>query len=215
MRIIIITSDNDETRISNLGEFIKNNYNIKYFFTAPTKNSIMTHKILKDFINVPNENNNKLNIKFKKELRTKDNDSLILCIDEAKKELSDIDLSERTKKYKELYEILHEETDKEIGEKLNNFYYNNLLVKMHQLNELNISSVDLGAIPTSCDIAVICDFIVANSIIEEIYKINKYHAYARSADNKIYANISVINTESKLLEFYNYSYFIKTNHIMS
>lgn len=226
MRIIIITADTDESRISNLGAYIKKNYNIKYFYVAPTKNSLYTNKIIKDFINAPSEIDNKLTIKFKKGF--KDN------IEDARKNLIDIDLSERTEKYKELYEKLHEETDEQIGIKLRTFFNTKLLNKLKSVQTPLTSSASTASsvsavsavsavsneqiesvsslVSTNCkgyDIAVICEFIVANSIIEEIYKINKYHAYARSVDNKIYTNISVINTKTKLLEFYNYSYFNK------
>jgi hypothetical protein len=90
---------------------------------------------------------------------------------------------------------------------LRKFYIDVLYKKSATLNTNSYESLNLSK---NNDIAVISDHYTANSIVEAVYRINKFHAYCRTEINninKIHANISVINTGTDLLEFYNYSNF--------
>ncbi len=199
MRIIVVSADDNLDRLNTLSAYLKANYKIAYAFISDTKNAKYTRDVIG--FTVDSEMFPNLKPKMKK--------NAFLNYNDTKHLLTDIDLSTRSESYKKIFESAHYESDAQLNEKLLEFY----AMVTNKLELINShESISLRAIADgSADVAIICDPYIANSLIEAIYKINKYHAYTRSVENdinKIHANISVINTHSKLLEFYNYSKFL-------
>lgn len=199
MRIIIISADEDYNRSIKLATYVRDQYNVVYLFAADNRLAMTAKNIINSVLMVDSETVPNLNIKIKRSAKVN--------YEETKHLLTDIDLSTRSELYKKICEKSHTETDEQLNTKLTVFY-NLVLEKLELFNSQSYESINLSG--ESRDIAVVCDHFIANSIVEAIYKINKYHAYSRTKVvniNKIHANISVINTKTNLLEFYNYSNF--------
>ena len=201
MRIILISADDDAARVLQMTDFLRKHYNIHYVFSMDNKRSEYTKKLVEKELNLKADVIKHLSSKMKK--------SAVIKYEELKHLLTDIDLSTRSAKYKQIYESNKTETDDRLAGKLLEFYHKMVIEKIYAINTQSYESIDLSRVDR--DVAFIGDHYTVNSIIEAVYKINKYHAYSRTNVNNINlinANISVINVKTDLLEFYNYSNFL-------
>ena len=200
MRVILITADDDITHNANLAAYLKKHYNIAHLYSMDTKRVAYSKKVIELELG--------LSAEIVKNLGTKMIKKAKVNYEANKHLLSDIDISTRSAKYKQIYEVACAETDMQISARLSLFYRNTLLKKLKSVNK-SYESIVLGYVDK--DIAITCDHFTANSIVEAVFRINKYHAYTRTKVrdmDDINANISVINTNTNLLEFYNYSNFL-------
>ena len=174
MKVILMSGFNQsyEKSIQNMAKFIYNTYNVRYIYHANNKGSIFTRDTLQDALNNPDITvtpSKLLNIKYKSTEKITD--------------ISDVDLWDRTEKYQTTIKSIRNDSDEDIAKRLRSFYDN--LLSQHLSDEY--------------DIVVIANELIISSLVEELYRINKYYTY-----RNIGCFISVINTNNNLLDIHKF-----------
>ena len=174
MKVILMSGFNQsyEKSIQNMAKFIYNTYNVRYIYHANNKGSIFTRDTLQDALNNPDITvtpSNLLNIKYKSAEKITD--------------ISDVDLWDRTEKYQTTIKSIRNDSDEDIAKRLRSFYDN--LLSQH--------------LSDGYDIVVIANELIISSLVEELYRINKYYTY-----RNIGCFISVINTNNNLLDIHKF-----------
>ncbi len=172
MKIILLAGfkKDYEQSIRNMSKFIQKTYKVKHVYHAETKGIIYTRDILLDTLADPEITITPiktLNLKYRR------CDKIV--------GLDDVDLWDRTDKYKNAIKKMRydADSDENIAKRMRSMYEN---LTSHHLN-------------SGSDIVIIADQLIVSSIVEELYRINKYFT-----SKDIGCFISVINTEKNMLD---------------
>jgi hypothetical protein len=185
MKIILMAGfkKDKESSIISMSNFIKNNYNVKYIYHADTNRCKYTlcilTKLLTELSIIPTPTTTpvkSLNVKYISDKNSDINSKL-------KNNITDVDLWDRTEKYEEVIRTMRKDSD-DIMDKRLRAVYDNIL--SHHLN-------------ASYDIVIIADDLAISSLVENLFKINRYYSF-----RNIGCFISVVNTKTKLLDVHKF-----------
>ena len=177
MKIILMAGfkEDNEQSIINMSNYIKSTYSVNNIYHATTDRckytlGVLTN-ILPDTQITPVKS---LNVKYK--------------LFSEKITLTDEDMWDRTDNYHALIKKMRNDTDEDLSRRLLSVY-NNVLTQ-HLPQSLEHDKVD---------VVIIADQLAVSTIIEELYKINRYYSF-----RNIGCFISVINTKTKLLDIHKF-----------
>ena len=176
MKIILLAGFKKEYEqsIRNMSKYIQKTYKVKHVYHAETSGIIYTRDILLDTLADPEITITPIKAL---NLRYRDSDKVT--------GIDDVDLWDRTDKYYAVVKKMryNEDSDENIAKRMRSMYEN--LISQH-----------LGTGP---DVVVIADQLIISSLVEELYRINKYFTY-----RNIGCFISVINSEKNMLDVHKF-----------
>ncbi len=100
---------------------------------------------------------------------------------------------DRTDTYKNTINKMRNDTDEQLETRMRSIY-NNILTQ-----HLDMSNLNDDIKKSNYDVVIIADELAISSLVENLYKINKYYSF-----RNIGCYISVINTKTKLLDMHKF-----------